>query len=75
MAFKILGAIIAIALLLAFLFVLFANLAAQASVDIQKVRSKSGVEAWLVEDYSVPIVTIRFAFGSGSASSWSPTMR
>ena len=54
--------------LLALLFVFFANLAAQASVDIQKVRSKSGVEAWLVEDYSVPIVTIRFAFGSGSAA-------
>jgi hypothetical protein len=37
--------------MLALLFVFFANLAAQASVDIQKVRSKSDVEAWLVEDY------------------------
>ena len=54
--------------LLALLFILSACLVAQASVDIQHVRSKAGVEAWLVEDYSVPIVTIRFAFDRGSAA-------
>lgn len=54
--------------LLASLFVLLACLAAHASVDIQKVRSQKGVEAWLVEDYSVPIVTIRFAFDRGSSA-------
>ena len=53
---------------LAFLLVLSACLVARASVDIQQVRSKSGVEAWLVEDYSVPIVTIRFSFDRGSAA-------
>lgn len=39
---------------------------AEASVTIQEVRSKNGVTAWLVEDYSLPMVTIRFAFEGGS---------
>ncbi len=42
--------------------------AARAGLALQEVRSESGVEAWLVEDYSVPIVTIRFAFSGGSAA-------
>lgn len=41
-------------------------LPASAEVAIQKVTSKGGVTAWLVEDYSVPIVTIRFSFEGGS---------
>ena len=43
-----------------------AIVAARAAVAIQNVRSDSGVTAWLVEDYSVPIVAIRFAFEGGS---------
>jgi zinc protease len=39
---------------------------AAASVSIQDVTSKKGIHAWLVEDYSVPIVTIRFAFAGGT---------
>jgi zinc protease len=39
---------------------------AQAEVAIQEVKSAKGVTAWLVEDYSVPIVTIRFSFRGGS---------
>jgi zinc protease len=39
---------------------------ARAEVKIQDVVSASGVRAWLVEDYSVPIVSIRFAFRGGS---------
>jgi zinc protease len=39
---------------------------AQAEVAIQEVKSEKGVTAWLVEDYSVPIVTIRFSFRSGT---------
>jgi len=42
------------------------SLPAQAEVAIQEVKSDKGVEAWLVEDYSVPIVTIRFSFKGGS---------
>jgi zinc protease len=40
-------------------------LAARA-MDIQSVTSSKGVTAWLVEDYSVPIVAVRFVFGGGS---------
>jgi zinc protease len=39
---------------------------AQAEVAIQEVKSEKGVTAWLVEDYSVPIITIRFVFEGGS---------
>jgi zinc protease len=41
-------------------------LPAEASVTIQEIRAPSGVTAWLVEDYAVPMVTIRFAFEGGS---------
>jgi len=39
---------------------------AQAAVNIQEVKSDGGITAWLVEDYSVPIISIRFAFRGGS---------
>src|SRR5690606_28547392 len=35
-------------------------------VEIQKVTSQKGVTAWLVEDHTIPIVTIRVAFEGGS---------
>lgn len=41
-------------------------IAARAAVTIQEVKSPRGVTAWLVEDYTVPIITIRFAFEGGS---------
>lgn len=54
-------------LLLAFVFLtLPAIVPARAAVDIQEVTSESGVTAWLVEDYTVPIVAVRFAFSGGS---------
>lgn len=39
--------------------------AARAS-RVQNVVTKSGVEAWLVEDYAVPLVAVEFAFEGGS---------
>src|SRR6187431_38318 len=39
---------------------------AEAEVAIQEVKSEKGITAWLVEDYSVPIVTIRFSFRGGN---------
>ena len=39
---------------------------AWAAMKIQEVTSPEGVTAWLVEDYSVPLVAIRFAFEGGS---------
>lgn len=54
-------------LLLAFVFLTFPALApARAEVKIQEVTSPGGITAWLVEDYTVPIVTVHFAFKGGS---------
>ncbi|WFU06827.1 pitrilysin family protein (plasmid) [Rhizobium sp. CB3171] len=49
-------------LLVALVLLGFAAAPACATIAIQEVRTASGIKAWLVEDYSVPIVTIRFAF-------------
>jgi len=44
-----------------------AGVAGAQAMQIQPVTGASGVEAWLVEDHSVPVVTIRFAFAGGAA--------
>jgi len=36
-------------------------------MSIERVSGASGVEAWLVEDHSIPIVTLAFAFAGGAA--------
>lgn len=38
------------------------------SMEIQRVVSSGGIEAWLVEDHSLPIVSIRFSFPGGSVN-------
>lgn len=43
-----------------------AALPARAEVKIQQVKSDGGVTAWLMEDHSVPIISIKFAFRGGS---------
>ncbi|MCO5062945.1 MAG: insulinase family protein [Rhizobiaceae bacterium] len=40
--------------------------AASAEMKIQEVVSPKGVRAWLVEDYTVPVIAMRFAFEGGS---------
>lgn len=45
---------------------LLAVLPARAEVEFQQITSPQGIQAWLVEDYAVPIVTIRFAFEGGT---------
>lgn len=40
---------------------------ATRAARVQKVVSKHGVEAWLVEDYAVPLVAMEFAFAGGSS--------
>lgn len=37
------------------------------AIDIQKVVSPRGITAWLVEDQSVPIISMSFAFEGGAA--------
>ena len=34
---------------------------------VQKVRSPGGIEAWLVEDYAIPLIAVNFAFRGGAA--------
>lgn len=36
------------------------------SVTVQTVRSASGVEAWLVEEHSLPLIAVDFAFDGGA---------
>ncbi|MCB1455898.1 MAG: insulinase family protein, partial [Nitratireductor sp.] len=38
-----------------------------AAVDIREVRSPGGISAWLVEDYSAPVITVAVAFQGGSS--------
>lgn len=51
----------------ALFFMLLPALAARAEMNIQEVTSSKGVTAWLVEDYSVPVVAVRLVFGGGSS--------
>ncbi|MGP0061532.1 MAG: M16 family metallopeptidase [Beijerinckiaceae bacterium] len=37
------------------------------AASVQKIVSKGGIEAWLVEDYTVPLVAVEFAFAGGAA--------
>jgi len=44
------------------------TLNAQATaMNIQTVESEKGIKAWLVQDQSVPLVALRFAFAGGSS--------
>ena len=41
--------------------------AAATSMKIQEVKSPGGIEAWLVEEHSVPLMALRFVFDGGNA--------
>lgn len=38
-----------------------------SAIDIQRVTSAGGIEAWLIEDHTNPIIAVNFAFRGGSA--------
>ena len=38
-----------------------------AAVDIQAVTSPTGMEAWLVEDHTIPLIAVSFAFVGGAS--------
>lgn len=40
--------------------------AADAAVGVKRVVSPGGIEAWLVEEHSVPVLALQFAFRGGS---------
>jgi zinc protease len=56
----------ALPLLLAALFLIALNRPAEA-MQIKTVKSPGGIEAWLVEDHSNPMMAMRFSFEGGSA--------
>lgn len=58
---------VATLLLAVYFLTMSAIMPARAAVEIQEVTSPGGVTAWLVEDYSVPMISVRFAFRGGSA--------
>ncbi|MFO1236172.1 MAG: hypothetical protein U1F24_03970 [Alphaproteobacteria bacterium] len=37
-----------------------------AAMDIQSVRSPGGIEAWLVEEHGLPIISIEAGFDGGA---------
>jgi zinc protease len=39
-----------------------------AAADIQKVVSPAGIEVWLIEDHTVPVVSLAFGFKGGTAT-------
>ena len=51
--------------LAALVFVILAGHAAQA-IEIERVVSPKGIEAWLVHDETVPLIAMSFAFAAGS---------
>jgi zinc protease len=38
-----------------------------AAMNIQKITSPGGIEAWLVEEHSVPLISLRYAFDGGNS--------
>ena len=50
----------------AYFLILSALQPARAAVDIQEVKSDAGITAWLVEDYTIPLIAIRFSFEGGA---------
>lgn len=50
----------------AYFLILSALQPARAAVDIQEVKSDGGITAWLVEDYTIPLIAIRFSFEGGT---------
>ncbi|GLS33475.1 zinc protease [Mesorhizobium albiziae] len=54
-------------LILAIPFLILPAPTAHAAMNIQEVESEKGINAWLVEDHTAPIIAIRFAFDGGNA--------
>ena len=41
--------------------------ASQASLKIQEVTSSHGIKAWLVEDHTIPVISLRMSFKAGAS--------
>lgn len=49
------------------LLVALAGFAPARAIEVQRVVSPGGIEAWLVQDQSVPVLAVEFAFEGGAA--------
>lgn len=58
---------VSLTVLALFLFVLITSSERAQAMKIQSVKSPGGIEAWLVEDHSVPLMALKFAFEGGSS--------
>jgi zinc protease len=56
---------IAVVLIAPFLFVSISRPA--AAMNIQQIQSPGGIKAWLVEEHSVPLISLRYAFNGGNS--------
>lgn len=57
------------AMAICFVFALMlASIRSADAIEIQEVESPGGIKAWLVEDHSIPLMTMHFAFQGGWAS-------
>ncbi len=45
----------------------FATATSANAIEIQRVKSPGGIEAWLIEDHSLPIISISFSFDAGKS--------
>ena len=43
------------------------SFSARAEIEIREISSPKGVKAWLVEDYTIPLIAINFAFKGGTS--------
>ena len=46
---------------------LLAGVPAASAMNIEKITSPAGIEAWLVREQTVPLVTLSYAFQGGSS--------
>lgn len=58
---------IAIAISMLAVFALVSSVQPAAAMNIQKIKSPGGIEAWLVEEHSVPLIALRYAFFGGTS--------
>lgn len=58
---------IAISLAVLVLFLLVTSIRPANAMNIQTVKSPGGIEAWLVEDHSVPLMALKFSFEGGNS--------
>ncbi|HEY8195056.1 MAG TPA: pitrilysin family protein [Hyphomicrobium sp.] len=58
---------VAVALVMATPFLLLSFSRPAAAMNIQQITSPGGIKAWLVEEHSVPLISLRYAFDGGNS--------